>query len=199
LYGSLLLGDLHQGPLGTRLESAIDWIVFGPRSIASRNADKTQVSHCISECDTNSLLRKSWADEKIYVKPIVHHVDCASEWELPHQYSNWFRLVRRTVYARRFIGNSKRKKNSQSGKESLIELREATQFWFRLVQKAFFPKEWNALSNNAPILKSNSPKALNPMVEGDSFTLGGRLRNTAVGYRIKNSKFHLRRVIGSVH
>ncbi|KAH0948090.1 hypothetical protein HN011_006766 [Eciton burchellii] len=43
---SLLLGDLRQG-------------------IAPCNADKAHISLCISECDTNSLLRKFWENEEI--------------------------------------------------------------------------------------------------------------------------------------
>jgi hypothetical protein len=67
-------------------------------------------------------------------KVIVHHVDCTSDWELPQRYSNWTRLVRVTAYIWRYIENSKRKRNSQHGKELPIdvsELREAAQFWFR--------------------------------------------------------------------
>jgi tRNA threonylcarbamoyladenosine modification (KEOPS) complex Pcc1 subunit len=88
----------------------------------------------------------------------VHHVDCVNEWELPQRYSSWIRLVRVTAYVLKFIKNSKREKNSQPGKELPIEvskLRKATHRWFRLVQKAYFSKEWSALSKNEPIPKSS--------------------------------------------
>jgi hypothetical protein len=48
----------------------------------------------------------------------------------------WTRLVQVTAYVLRFIENSKRKRNFQSGKELPIDvsdLREVTQCWFRLV------------------------------------------------------------------
>jgi hypothetical protein len=40
-------------------------IISDPTNIAPRNADKAQVWLCISESDTNSLLRKFWEDEEI--------------------------------------------------------------------------------------------------------------------------------------
>ncbi|KAH0944384.1 hypothetical protein HN011_008223, partial [Eciton burchellii] len=59
--------DLHQDPLGTSIvqKTAIGWIISEPIGIALCNANKVQVSHCISECNTNSLLRKFWEDEEI--------------------------------------------------------------------------------------------------------------------------------------
>ncbi|KAH0951341.1 hypothetical protein HN011_004592 [Eciton burchellii] len=81
--------------------------------ISSCTVFEAHVSHYVSVCNADSLLRKSSADEKIsakITKPTVH-VDCASDWRLLHQYPNWPRLVKRTVYSRRFIENSKRKKN----------------------------------------------------------------------------------------
>jgi len=65
--------------------------MYGPIGIASRNVYRAQVSYRISECNTDSLLWKSWADEKISAetqKPTAHPVDYASEWELFHRYSN---------------------------------------------------------------------------------------------------------------
>jgi hypothetical protein len=60
------------------------------------------------------------------------------------------------------------------------------QFWFRFIQKARFPKEWNPLSNNKPIKKSNALKSLNPTLAGDSLLqLGGR--NATFGYSEKHS------------
>jgi hypothetical protein len=52
-------------------------------------------------------------------------------------------------YVRRFIENSKQKRNSQPGKElpiGVFELREASHCWFRFIQKAHFSKQWSTLS-----------------------------------------------------
>jgi len=194
LYGSLLSSDRRRDPLGTPTaqKTELGWIISGPVDIGSYTVFEAHVSHCVSECNADSLLRKSWADEKIsaeIIKPTVHYVDCASDWRLPHRYPNWPRLVKRTAYARRFIENSKRKKNVQfeakkefanSCKELPIDVsesREAVQLWFRFVQKAHFPKEWDPLSNNEPIQKSSAPKSSNPTLAGVSLLrLGGRLR-----------------------
>ncbi|KAH0949438.1 hypothetical protein HN011_000175, partial [Eciton burchellii] len=51
-----------------------------------------------------------------------HNVDCASEWVLPHRHSNWPRLIRRRAYAFKFIANLIPKRNSQLGKELLIDV-----------------------------------------------------------------------------
>jgi hypothetical protein len=101
---------------------------------------EADVSHCISECNTDLLLRKSWADKKISAeaqKSTARHVDYGSDWG--HRYSNWPRLVRKTAYVRSSIENSKRKKNVQLGKELSIQ-------------------------------KTISLRVLNPMLGGDSFT-----------------------------
>jgi len=123
-------------------------------------------------------------------KVIIHHVDCTREWELPRRYSSWTRLVRITAYVLRFIRHSKRKKNSQLGGKSPIEvseLREAAYRWFRLVQKAHFSKEWNALNKNDPIPPSSALKALRLMLGDDSLLrLGGRLHNAALEYGEKH-------------
>jgi hypothetical protein len=100
-------------------------------------------------------------------KVIAHHVNCTREWALPQWYFSWTRLVRVTAYILRFIRHSKRKKNSQPGGKSPIEvseLREAARRWCRLVQKAHFSKEWSALNKNEPIPPSSALKALRPML-----------------------------------
>ncbi|KAH0951449.1 hypothetical protein HN011_010327, partial [Eciton burchellii] len=54
-------------PLGTPTahKTAIGWIISDLTSIAPYNADKPQMSLCISECDTNTLLRIFWENEEI--------------------------------------------------------------------------------------------------------------------------------------
>jgi len=56
-------------------KSVIDCIISGPTHIALRDTDKAQVSHCISECETNSLLRKFWKDEEILQKLFLKEED----------------------------------------------------------------------------------------------------------------------------
>jgi len=89
LYGSLVLSDLRRDPfvMSTAQKTELSWIISGPVDIGSCTVFEAHVSHCISECNADSLLRKSWADEKISVeitKLTVHYVDCASDWRLPH-------------------------------------------------------------------------------------------------------------------
>jgi hypothetical protein len=78
------------------------------------------------------------------------------------------------------------RRNCQS---TFLNLREAAQFWFRFVQKAHFPKEWNALSNDEPIPKSSAQKSLNPMLAGDSLLRGlaGGCEMLSLGYSEKHS------------
>ncbi|KAH0947925.1 hypothetical protein HN011_000616 [Eciton burchellii] len=89
-------------------------------------------------------------------KVIVQHVDCTREWELPHRYSSWTRLVRVTAYVLRSIRHSRRGGSSQPKRGALLEVsesRDAAHRWFQLVQKAHFSKEWSALHKNEPIPK----------------------------------------------
>jgi len=78
LYGSLLLGNLRQNSLSdisTVQKTALDWIISDPTGIDPCNADKVQVSLCISKCDTNSLLRKFLEDEEIPQKLFLKEED----------------------------------------------------------------------------------------------------------------------------
>ncbi|KAH0945579.1 hypothetical protein HN011_004122 [Eciton burchellii] len=119
-------------------------------------------------------------------KVIVQHVDCTREWELPHRYSSWTRLVRITAYALRFIGHLRRGRGSQPRRGTpleVAELRDAAHQWFQLVQKAYFSKEWGALNKNESIPSSSSLKALRSMLRDDSLLrLDGRLHNAALEY-----------------
>jgi len=49
LYGSLLMSDLRQGPLGTPTaqRTALGWIISGPTGLAPCRANVAQVSYCI--------------------------------------------------------------------------------------------------------------------------------------------------------
>jgi len=44
----------------------LGWIISGPIDLTPRKVDIAQVSHCISDGDTNSLLRRFWEDEEIH-------------------------------------------------------------------------------------------------------------------------------------
>jgi hypothetical protein len=58
------------------------WIISGPVNIGSRIVFEAHMSHCVSEYNTDLLLRKSWVNKKISAeikKPIVYYVDCASD------------------------------------------------------------------------------------------------------------------------
>ncbi|KAH0944423.1 hypothetical protein HN011_010363 [Eciton burchellii] len=63
------------------------------------------------------------------------------------------------------------KRNSQPCKELRFDesnSREASQFWFHFVQKARFPKEWNAQSHKESIPKVSALKSLNTTLTEDS-------------------------------
>jgi len=111
----------------------------------------------------------------------VLRVDRVNEWELSHRYSRWTRLVRVTAYVRRFVANLRRKKHSQTKKKLPIQVsdsNEAAEFQYRRIQRIHIPKEWTALSTNAPIPSSSASRALKPVMgAGSLLRLGGRLRN----------------------
>jgi len=62
LYGSLVLSDLRRGLLvmPTAQKAELDWIMSGPVSIDLCTVFEAHVSHCVSECNADSLLRGSW-------------------------------------------------------------------------------------------------------------------------------------------
>lgn len=67
LYGSLLLGDLRQGPIGTPTaqSTALGWIISGPTdAVRPANAPGT-ILHYVSEDDTHCLLQRFWEEEEI--------------------------------------------------------------------------------------------------------------------------------------
>lgn len=116
----------------------------------------------------------------------MHHVDLASEWELPYDYSSWTKLVRVTTYVRRFADNLRRKRLSQPLVLSVLdvmELRNVAKFWFCLVQQSHFSEELRAMKRGSPVSRSSSLRALNPFRGDDNLLrLGGRLNNAAIGY-----------------
>jgi len=87
------------------------------------------------------------------------------------------------------VENLRRKRHTQTEKKLPIqvsELNEVAEFCFRLVQQIHFPKEWSALTKNAPIPSSSALRALKPMMGADSLLrLGGWLRNATIEYSEK--------------
>lgn len=67
LYGSLLLGELRQGPFGipTAQGTALGWILSGPTGTADRADSNALALHCIQESDLTFSLRKFWKEEEI--------------------------------------------------------------------------------------------------------------------------------------
>src|SRR5436190_18985799 len=68
LYGSLLLNDLRQGPIGTPTaqSTVLGWILSGPTSIVRRTTECASVTHVAADADTNLLLQKFWEDETVF-------------------------------------------------------------------------------------------------------------------------------------
>lgn len=59
LYGSLLLGDLRQGPIGTPTaqSTALGWILSGPTAAVRPSHEDASVFNCVSDTDTNSCYK----------------------------------------------------------------------------------------------------------------------------------------------
>lgn len=59
LYGSLLLNDLRQGPIGTPTaqSTALGWILSSPTSMVKSTNEYASVSHIASDANTYFLLR----------------------------------------------------------------------------------------------------------------------------------------------
>lgn len=69
-------------------------------------------------------------------KTIACHVQLPVEWELPNEFSSWTRLIRVTARVKRFINHLRKRTDQSRGSDlnlSVIELKEASLFWFRYV------------------------------------------------------------------
>jgi hypothetical protein len=49
--------------------------------------------HHVAKTWSSDVCRRDDLERDFHRKVIVQHVDCTREWELPHRYSNWTRLV----------------------------------------------------------------------------------------------------------
>jgi len=67
--------------------SVSGWILSGPAGIALYDTDRTHVSLCIAECDTNILLGKFWEDEYIPQKLPLNEEDERCEQYFVSTYS----------------------------------------------------------------------------------------------------------------
>ncbi|XP_029156123.1 uncharacterized protein LOC114946183 [Nylanderia fulva] len=67
IYGSLLMRDLRQGPLGTPTAqlTALGWIISGPTGKEQRASTEAAVLNCVLSQDVDSLLQQFWMDEEI--------------------------------------------------------------------------------------------------------------------------------------
>lgn len=81
LYGSLLLSDLRQGPIGTPTAqlTVFGWILSGPAGSTHGSAASAPVFHCVSALDTNELLRKFWEDEEVPTRSLSSEEDASCE------------------------------------------------------------------------------------------------------------------------
>lgn len=116
----------------------------------------------------------------------VHFVEPNDEWELPHKVSSWLRLIRTTARVKRYIQNSRNKIASRSVNTSKLtaeEIREASVFWLRFVQKSQFSTEYRTLEVGSTVQKSNRLRTLNPFIGKDKLIrVGGRLENSVLSY-----------------
>ncbi|XP_029178118.1 uncharacterized protein LOC114945928 [Nylanderia fulva] len=67
LYGSLLLRDIRQGPIGTPTAqlTALGWVLSGPTTSRSTASAEASVLNCVSNQDIHLLLQKFWEEEEI--------------------------------------------------------------------------------------------------------------------------------------
>ena len=77
LYGSLLLNDLRQGPLGTPTAqlTIFGWVLSGPLGKSFSDGETVLTLHCTACDDTNSLLKRFWEDEGLPSAPPPHTED----------------------------------------------------------------------------------------------------------------------------
>ncbi|KMQ82960.1 hypothetical protein RF55_21343, partial [Lasius niger] len=82
LYGTLLLGEIRQGPVGspTAQSTVLGWIVSGPDQ--SHDLTRSQTNHvlnCVATPDVDALLRKFWEVEEVPQQPIQSPDDAHCE------------------------------------------------------------------------------------------------------------------------
>lgn len=88
LYGSSLLNDLRQGPLGTPTAqlTVFGWTVSGPTGKALSPQETSPVLHCVLCADTNSLIQRFWEDESVLSQTPLTEEDerCESHFVTTH-------------------------------------------------------------------------------------------------------------------
>ncbi|XP_067205326.1 uncharacterized protein [Linepithema humile] len=67
VYGSLLMRDLRQGPLGTPTAqlTALGWIISGLTGNSKRDSSEAAVLNCVLGQEIDALLQRFWTDEEI--------------------------------------------------------------------------------------------------------------------------------------
>ncbi|XP_029175540.1 uncharacterized protein LOC114944008 [Nylanderia fulva] len=140
--------------------------------------------HNVATSLSEELVKQVHAESR---KSAVLHVEGTPEWDLPHRFGCWTRLVRVTAYIYRFFLCSRNKTNSEDTTVLYLgvdELRRAETFWLAYAQKRSFELEFKTLRKDETLPHKSSLKSLNPFVGKDSLLrLGGRLRNSALSYK----------------
>ncbi|XP_043257967.1 uncharacterized protein LOC122400510 [Colletes gigas] len=77
LYGSLLLNDLRQGPVGTPTAqlTALGWIISGPTGPRDSRQESPSLVNCVSAEELDYSLRRFWELEEVPSRPSLSEED----------------------------------------------------------------------------------------------------------------------------
>ena len=96
-----------------------------------------------------------------------------------NNFSTFTRAQRAIAYCLRFLHNCQVKKHRVSGPLLVSELQAAERTLITMVQKKFFPTEFNALESGKSIDKKSKLVSLNPFIdEYNVLRVGGRLQQS---------------------
>lgn len=116
----------------------------------------------------------------------VHQVALLQEWSLPEEFSSWTRLLRVTVFLKRFVQNLKNKVGGRAlvtGALNASEIKDATTFWLRSVQSSHYSSEWSTLKKDGSVPKKSPLRLLHPIIGRENLIrLGGRLVHSVLTY-----------------
>lgn len=115
------------------------------------------------------------------------------EWDLPASISSWPRLLRVTAYCLRFSARARshRQSNERAQRElssgpvnlKACEVRSASEFWVKHIQKIHFEPELAALQQGRSVASNSRIRRLNPFPDGQGMLrVGGRLANAPIAY-----------------
>ncbi|XP_029167680.1 uncharacterized protein LOC114938093 [Nylanderia fulva] len=102
VYGSLLMRDLRQGPLGTPTAqlTALGWIISGSTEKNNQASTEAAVVNSVLAEDINSLLQKFWEDEEISsISPLTEEEErCERHFVETHSRSSDGRYIVRLPF-----------------------------------------------------------------------------------------------------